>query len=274
MVDVAKEGEPTIEGGQSRSGIGLCLSGGGYRAMLFHVDALWRLNELGWLPRLAFVSSVSGGSITAGLLARNWRRLNFTQDVADNFSTVVVRPLRTLAGRTSDPSAHRGVANRVTPVDQAFLHIRGHPRKSGWNCGQLPRGGVWGGQYVCDRVGRPTVMSDVGAYSPVGAADSALGVVIQELPFAEAPDLVVDHSKYPLKLARPTDGHCVTVCHVASSVRDKDGRAPFDDRLQSKIVVDAAVAEHEVARGPRVDSGSWIGFDDVPRTARNLQCDG
>jgi len=27
-------------------GIGLCLSGGGYRAMLFHVGAFWRLNEL------------------------------------------------------------------------------------------------------------------------------------------------------------------------------------------------------------------------------------
>ena len=26
-------------------GIGLCLSGGGYRAMLFHLGALWRLNE-------------------------------------------------------------------------------------------------------------------------------------------------------------------------------------------------------------------------------------
>ena len=48
-------------------GIALCLSGGGYRAMLFHVGALWRLNELGYLPKLDRVSSVSGGSITAGV---------------------------------------------------------------------------------------------------------------------------------------------------------------------------------------------------------------
>ena len=47
-------------------GIALCLSGGGYRAMLFHVGAIWRLNELGYLPKLDRVSSVSGGSITAG----------------------------------------------------------------------------------------------------------------------------------------------------------------------------------------------------------------
>jgi NTE family protein len=45
------------------AGIALCLSGGGYRAMLFHLGALWRLNELGYLAKLARVSSVSGGSI-------------------------------------------------------------------------------------------------------------------------------------------------------------------------------------------------------------------
>ena len=33
-------------------GVALCLSGGGYRAMLFHAGTLWRLNELGWLKRL------------------------------------------------------------------------------------------------------------------------------------------------------------------------------------------------------------------------------
>ena len=45
--------------------VALCLSGGGYRAMLFHLGALWRLNELGYLKKLARISSVSGGSITS-----------------------------------------------------------------------------------------------------------------------------------------------------------------------------------------------------------------
>lgn len=58
-------------------GIGLCLSGGGYRAMLYHARALVRLNELGFLPRLAEVASVSGGSLTAGLLALRWPKLRF-----------------------------------------------------------------------------------------------------------------------------------------------------------------------------------------------------
>jgi len=35
-----------------RPGVGLCLSGGGYRAMVFHVGVLWRLNEAGYLPKL------------------------------------------------------------------------------------------------------------------------------------------------------------------------------------------------------------------------------
>lgn len=50
-------------------GIGLALSGGGFRATLFHCGALWRLNDLGVLARLDRISSVSGGSITAGVLA-------------------------------------------------------------------------------------------------------------------------------------------------------------------------------------------------------------
>jgi len=90
----------------SRDGVGLCLSGGGYRAMLFHAGALWRLNELGWLPRLSFVSSVSGGSITAGVLAVKWLGLHFGDDgAATNFDAEIVRPLRALADHTIDVSS-------------------------------------------------------------------------------------------------------------------------------------------------------------------------
>ena len=53
-------------------GIALCLSGGGYRAMVFHVGALWRLNEAGLLRKLNRISSVSGGSITSAALALHW----------------------------------------------------------------------------------------------------------------------------------------------------------------------------------------------------------
>src|ERR1700740_3073366 len=87
-------------------GIALCLSGGGYRAMLFHVGTLWRLNELGHLPKLKRISSVSGGSITAGVLGRAWKELLFGRaDVASNFNDKIVAPLRKLAGIGIDASS-------------------------------------------------------------------------------------------------------------------------------------------------------------------------
>ncbi len=55
-----------------RRGIGLALSGGGYRAALFHLGAMRRLFELGILqdPEFRTVSSVSGGSFAAAALAQ------------------------------------------------------------------------------------------------------------------------------------------------------------------------------------------------------------
>ena len=52
-----------------RHGVGLCLSGGGYRAALFHLGALRRLDELGVLAQVRTISAVSGGAIIANLLA-------------------------------------------------------------------------------------------------------------------------------------------------------------------------------------------------------------
>ncbi|HUZ00945.1 MAG TPA: patatin-like phospholipase family protein [Thermomicrobiaceae bacterium] len=87
-------------------GIALCLSGGGYRAMLFHLGALWRLNHLGFLPRIARISSVSGGSITAGVLGMAWSRLGLdASGVGVNFEAEVVGPIRRLADQTIDVPA-------------------------------------------------------------------------------------------------------------------------------------------------------------------------
>jgi len=84
-------------------GVALCLSGGGYRAMVFHVGTLWRLNELGYLPKLVRISSVSGGSITAALLGLKWSSLGFdSQGVGQDFVAQVVEPIRRLAGKTID----------------------------------------------------------------------------------------------------------------------------------------------------------------------------
>ena len=65
----------TWDGHALEPGLALALSGGGFRAMLFHAGALMRLNELGVLSKVARISSVSGGSIASGYLACVWKRL-------------------------------------------------------------------------------------------------------------------------------------------------------------------------------------------------------
>ncbi len=79
-------------------GIGLALSGGGFRATLFHLGTLWRINEIGMLPSLSAISAVSGGSLIAGLLAIRWERLRFRNDVATQFAEQVVGPTLKLCG--------------------------------------------------------------------------------------------------------------------------------------------------------------------------------
>jgi len=84
--------------------IGLAMSGGGFRATLFHVGTLRRLVELGLLTRIGRISSISGGSIVAGRLAQVWAGLAADPSVA-NFEKEVAGPLRDFCGRTIDAGA-------------------------------------------------------------------------------------------------------------------------------------------------------------------------
>jgi NTE family protein len=87
-------------------GMALCLSGGGYRAMVFHVGVLWRLYEGRLLSDLKRISSVSGGSITAAVLGHRWSKLSFDPArVAQDFVPEIVRPIRDLASTTIDAEA-------------------------------------------------------------------------------------------------------------------------------------------------------------------------
>jgi hypothetical protein len=95
-------------------GIALCLSGGGYRAIIFHVGALLRLNQLGFLKKLARVSSVSGGSFTAGVLALAWKNLSFNENgVAGNLEELLTRPIRRLANTTIDQGSIYGPSKPI-----------------------------------------------------------------------------------------------------------------------------------------------------------------
>ncbi|HEX8393540.1 MAG TPA: patatin-like phospholipase family protein [Longimicrobium sp.] len=97
-----------VPGGEHKPepGIGLCLSGGGYRAMLFHAGVIWRLNELGILHELKRISSVSGGSLTAAMLGLHWRSLRWLQvegrTVASDLTEQVIEPIQRLARHTVD----------------------------------------------------------------------------------------------------------------------------------------------------------------------------
>jgi NTE family protein len=77
-----------------RAGSALCLSGGGFRATLFHLGALRRLNELGVLGHLDMVSSVSGGSIMNAFLAARVRPWPEPGRVFPEWDRLVATPVR------------------------------------------------------------------------------------------------------------------------------------------------------------------------------------
>jgi NTE family protein len=116
-----------------KPGMALCLSGGGYRAMLYHLGAIWRLNEAGLLKGLKRVSSVSGGSITAAMLGLKWKNLNFNQNnVAANLFDEVIKPVMGLADHTLDVfSIGGGILNPFKSIadeiaDGYRSHLYGH----------------------------------------------------------------------------------------------------------------------------------------------------
>ncbi|MEX2560798.1 MAG: patatin-like phospholipase family protein [Pirellulales bacterium] len=98
----------------------LCLSGGGFRAALFHLGALRRLNELGVLSKVSTISSVSGGSILAAHLATHVRPWPAAGSPFADWSEKVEAPF------------HRFVKNdiRTTPVLKRFLLPWNWPRPS------------------------------------------------------------------------------------------------------------------------------------------------
>jgi NTE family protein len=87
--------------------------------MLFHLGSLWRLNELGILPHLNLISSVSGGSITNGVLGLAWNDLSFdSHGVAQRFHDEIVEPIRNLASKRLDGWAIAGSLLTVDPAGE------------------------------------------------------------------------------------------------------------------------------------------------------------
>lgn len=99
---------PGREGGPrkaQRRGTALCLSGGGFRAAIFHLGAMLRLQQAGRLAQVQAISAVSGGSLAAAWLA--CRYLDLRREGEDfagwcsrcDFQAEVVEPFRDVASR-------------------------------------------------------------------------------------------------------------------------------------------------------------------------------
>src|SRR5215469_9709232 len=90
--------------GAAQPGIGIALSGGGFKAMLFHAGALARMNELGLLSRAQRISSVSGGSILNGHLALSWNKLGRADGNGSfaSFQHVIVDPIYNFSRQSID----------------------------------------------------------------------------------------------------------------------------------------------------------------------------
>jgi NTE family protein len=115
--------------------LGLGLSGGGFRATLFNLGALIRLNEFGLIGKINRITSVSGGSITNGCLAMRWKDLQFRSDgVIENFEENIVEPLWNFCSQPLDAKAIiRGTLNPFRSVsakiaraynDRLFKHFK------------------------------------------------------------------------------------------------------------------------------------------------------
>lgn len=75
-------------------GMGLCLSGGGYKSCAYQLGALIRLHEAGLLTRIKRTSSVSGGSIANAFLGLKWNEIDWTAPAENNFFPIFADPLK------------------------------------------------------------------------------------------------------------------------------------------------------------------------------------
>jgi NTE family protein len=100
--------------------IALCLSGGGFRAALFHLGGLRRLNELGVLSKVDVITSVSGGSILNGMLATRWKRLETGRGgELKGFEQLIAKPLRAFCSQ--DLRTKLFLLTRLSPANWGVL---------------------------------------------------------------------------------------------------------------------------------------------------------
>lgn len=239
------------------AGSGLALSGGGYRAMLFHLGTFWRLQELGILGTLDRISSVSGGSITSAKLALEWPRISSLSDLIEH----VVEPVRSLASKTIDRgSIIRGIILPGSATDRvstryekelfgsATLQDLPDTPRFVINATNVETGLLWRfskpymGDYSVGRVSKPVVR-----LADAVAASSAFPPVLS--PFI----LDIEPDAFDLP-ARDTPGTFRSgIMLTDGGVYDNLGLETIEKRYQTVLVSDAGAA---IARDP-TPSSDW-----------------
>jgi len=94
-------GPINIARGADRTRIGVCLSGGGFRAALYGLGVIRYLAEAGLLPQVRTVSAVSGGSVAAAVLADRWPALARESFSLDAFIREVEEPFHRAVAETN-----------------------------------------------------------------------------------------------------------------------------------------------------------------------------
>ncbi len=71
--------------------LGLALSGGGFRATLYHLGVVRFLRDASALASVTDIASVAGGSILGAHLALNWDRYSGDEASFDEASAEIVK---------------------------------------------------------------------------------------------------------------------------------------------------------------------------------------
>ena len=101
--------------------IGLALSGGGFRATLFHLGVVRLLYEAGLISNVRRITSVSGGSILAAHLALNWGHYTGTPEDFERAAAQVTQFTRAdIRGRI----VRRWAFAWITVLPRLFKHRR------------------------------------------------------------------------------------------------------------------------------------------------------
>jgi predicted acylesterase/phospholipase RssA len=110
--------------------IGLALSGGGFRATLYHLGLIRFLYDAGILPQVTHITAVSGGSIIAAHLGLNWNRYNGSASEFDATANEVLSLVRL------------DVRNRILRRFGLGFALRGPRRLLGMSNRRLTRTGL------------------------------------------------------------------------------------------------------------------------------------